>query len=206
LTFLFAKQTTEAVAAFGVASRIQTLLMIGILGVSTAITPFIAQNMGANKLSRINESIAFGGRASTYLGLLVCIILMIFIKPIAGIFSEDSQVVYYTSMYFYIVSVSYIFYGLFIITSSIFNGLQLPLNSMKIMLVKSIAFTIPSTIIGSYFGVIGIFIGISISNVLAGILSSYEIRKYFKKVNSELTNVNIWQEYKKDFKRMFNLK
>jgi Na+-driven multidrug efflux pump len=77
---------------------------------------------------------------------------------------------------------------------------------MKIMLVKSIAFTIPSTIIGSYFGVIGIFIGISISNVLAGILSSYEIRKYFKKVNSELTNVNIWQEYKKDFKRMFNLK
>ncbi|MBL4708238.1 MAG: MATE family efflux transporter [Flavobacteriales bacterium] len=206
LTFLFAKQTSEAVAAFGVASRIQTLLMIGVLGVSTAITPFIAQNMGANKQSRINKSIVFGGRASTYLGLLVCILLMIFIKPIASIFSEDIQVVHYTSMYFYIVSISYVYYGIFIITSSIFNGLKLPLNSMKIMLAKSIVLTIPLTIVGSYFGVTGIFIGISLSNILAGILAGYEMRKHFKKVNSELVNVNIWQEYKNDIKRIFNLK
>lgn len=204
LTFLFAKQASESVAAFGVASRIQTLLMIGILGVSTAITPFIAQNLGANKQKRIDESIAFGGRASTYLGLLVCILLLLFIKPIAGIFSDDSQVIQYTSMYFYIVSVSYIFYGLFIITSSIFNGLQLPLNSMKIMLVKSIAFTIPFTLIGSYFGVIGIFIGISLGNIFAGLLSAYEMRKHFKKENSALAKVNVWQEYKNDFKRAFS--
>ncbi len=203
LTFLFAKQATEAVAAFGVASRIQTLLMIGILGVSSAITPFIAQNMGAKKQSRIDESIAFGGRASTYLGLLVCILLMLFIKPIAGIFSNDGQVIYYTSKYFYIVSFSYIFYGLFIITSSIFNGLKLPLNSMKIMLTKSFALTVPLTLVGSYFGVTGIFIGLMLGNILAGLLASYEMRKQFEKMGSELAKVNIWKEYKNDFKRIF---
>ncbi len=205
LTFLFARQASAAVAAFGVASRIQTLLMIGILGVSTAITPFIAQNLGAKQHSRIDESIAFGGRASTYLGLLVCILLFLFIKPIAGIFSDDPSVVSYTDQYFYIVSISYIFYGLFIITSSIFNGLQLPLNSMKIVLVKSIAFTIPITLIGSYFGVTEIFIGISLSNILAGLLATYEMRKQFKKVNSELAKVNIWNEYTDDFKRLFRI-
>ncbi|MBL4650275.1 MAG: MATE family efflux transporter, partial [Aureispira sp.] len=152
LTFLFARETSTAVAAFGVASRIQTLLMIGILGVSTAITPFIAQNLGAKQHSRIDESIVFGGRASTYLGGLVCILLLLFIKPIVGIFSTDISVVNYAAQYFYIVSVSYIFYGLFITTASILNGLQLPLSSMKIVLVKSIAFTIPLTLIGSYFG------------------------------------------------------
>ncbi len=203
LTFLFAKQASTAVAAFGVASRIQTLLMIGILGVSTAITPFIAQNLGAKQHSRIDESIAFGGRASTYLGLLVCILLFIFIRPIAKLFSEDISVINYTAQYFYIVSFSYIFYGLFIITSSIFNGLQLPMNSMKIMLVKSVAFTIPLTLIGSYFGIAGIFIGISLGNILAGLLAAYEMRKQFKKGNSELAKVNIWQEYKNDFKRLF---
>ncbi len=203
LTFLFAKQTSEAVAAFGVASRIQALLMIGILGVSTAITPFIAQNKGANNQVRILESIAFGGRACTYLGLLVCIILMVFIKPIVAVFSDDQQIVNYASMYFYIVSVSYVFYGLFIITSSIFNGLQLPINSMRIMLVKSILFTIPFTIIGSFYGVVGIFVGIALSNVFAGLLASYEMRKYFKSIKSELININIWEEYKNDFKRLF---
>jgi putative MATE family efflux protein len=206
LTFLFAKQESTAVAAFGVASRIQMLLMIGILGVSTAITPFIAQNLGAKKHSRIDESIAFGGRASTYLGLLVCLLLFLFIKPIAAIFSEDSSVVNYTAQYFYIVSISYAFYGLFIITSSIFNGLQLPLNSMKIMLVKSIAFTIPLTLIGSYFGIIGIYVGISLGNILAGLLAAYEMRKYFKKVNSELAKVTLWKEYASDLKRLFSRK
>lgn len=205
LTFLFARQASTAVAAFGVASRIQTLLMIGVLGVSTAITPFIAQNLGAKQHSRIDESIAFGGRASTYLGLLVCILLLLFIKPIARVFSEDVSVVDYTAQYFYIISVSYIFYGLFIITSSIFNGLKLPLNSMKIMLVKSIVFTIPLTLIGSYFGIIGIFIGISLGNILAGLFAAYEMRKQFKKVNSELANVNILNEYKNDFKRIFRM-
>lgn len=205
LTFLFARQASEAVAAFGVASRIQTLLMIGILGVSTAITPFIAQNLGAKQHARIDESIAFGGRASTYLGLLVSVLLFLFIKPIARIFSDDISVVDYTAQYFYIVSISYIFYGLFIITSSIFNGLQLPMNAMKVMLVKSIAFTIPFTLIGSYFGVSGIFIGISLANILAGLLAAHEMRKQFKKVNSELIKVNVWSEYRNDFKRLFRL-
>lgn len=169
LTFLFAKQSVTSVAAFGVASRIETLLLIGILGVSTVITPFIAQNKGAKLQDRINESIAFGGRASTYLGLLVCVLLFLTIKPIAHIFSEDTSVVASTANYFYIVSASYIFYGLFVITSSIFNGLQLPLNSMKLMLLKSVLFTIPFTLIGSYFGVEAIYIG----NIAAGFLASY---------------------------------
>ncbi len=78
------------------------------------------------------------------------------------------------------------------------------MNSMRIMLISSIAFTIPLTLIGSYFGgVTGIYIGISIGNILAGLLAAREMRKQFKKVNSELAKVNIWQEYKNDFKRLF---
>ena len=205
LTFLFAKQSSEAVAAFGVTSRIQTLLMIGILGVSTAITPFIAQNIGAKKQSRVNESIVFGGKASIYLGIIVFFVLMVFIKPIATVFSKNTEVINYTSMYFYIVSGSYVFYGLFIITSSIFNGLQLPANSMKIMLVKSLLFTVPFTLIGAYFGVIGVFYGIFSANVFAGILTAYHMRKQLKKEGSDLAGVNIWNEHKKDFKQVLKL-
>ena len=74
--------------------------MIGILGVSTAITPFIAQNSGAKEQGRIEEAIAFGGKSSTYLGLLVAFLLFLFIQPIAGLFSESEEVIKYTSNYF----------------------------------------------------------------------------------------------------------
>ncbi|KAA3620984.1 MAG: MATE family efflux transporter [Bacteroidetes bacterium] len=205
LTFLLARQSSLAVAAFGVAGRIEILLMIGILGVSTAMTPFIAQNLGAKNKDRIEEAIAFGGRASTYFGLLVAVLLFIFIKPIAGIFSDNAEVVANTSYYFYIVSLSYISYGLFLITTSIFNGLQLPVNSLRISLVKSFLFTVPLTFIGSFWGTYGIFGGLALSNVLAGFYAARQMKKEFIRVNSSLKDVNVIDEYKKDFRRLIAL-
>ncbi|MCG8326069.1 MAG: MATE family efflux transporter [Chitinophagales bacterium] len=203
LTYLLAQQSSMAVAAFGVAGRIEMLLMIGILGVSTAITPFIAQNSGAKQVQRIEEAIAFGGKSSSYLGILVAILLFLFIKPIAGLFSDNQDILNYTAYYFYIVSLSYVSYGLYLITTSIFNGLQLPVNSLKITLIKSLAFTIPLTFIGSFWGIEGIFIGLSLSNILAGIYAGYEMRKEFRRVNSPLADVNVFQEYMNDFKRFY---
>ena len=201
LTYLLARQSSSVVAAYGVASRIEMLISIGILGVSTAITPFIAQNLGAQKKERINEAIVFGGRASTYIGLALFVVMMLFSRPIASIFSSDATVVGYTSTYFYIVSFSYVFYGLYLITSSIFNGLQLPLNSTKIMLVKS-AFFVIFTLLGSFWGVNGIFAGVAASNILGGVYASAEMKKEFVRTQSELAKVNVWQAYRNDFVKM----
>ena len=204
LTYLLAQQSSMAVAAFGVTGRIEMVVLIGILGVSTAITPFIAQNSGANQFGRTEEAIVFGGKASTYLGLLVAILLFVFIQPIASLFSENSEVIDYTMHYFYIIGGSYIFYGLYIITTSIFNGLQLPLNSLKITLIRSILFTIPFTFIGSLWGVYGIFVGLSLSNIAAGLYASKEMRKEFAKTNSSLARKNVINEYLKDVKRILH--
>jgi len=73
------------------------------------------------------------------------------------------------------------------------------------MVFKTALFTVPLTIAGSFWGVDGIFIGLSASNVLAGLYSGFEMRKQFKKVNSSLANVNVIQEYKNDFIRIANL-
>lgn len=202
LTFLLARQSSLAVASFGVAGRIEMLLMIGVLAVSTAVTPFIAQNLGAHKNDRIDGAIAFAGRASTYLGILIAIILYLFIQPIAGIFSDSPEVIGHTANYFYIVSLSYVLYGLFVVTTSIFNGLQMPLKSLRITAVKTLAFTVPLTLIGSYWGVEGIFIGLAVSNVGGGIYAAFEMRRDLKNVDSPLAKTNVWKEYAKDFKRV----
>lgn len=203
LIFLLARESQLAVAAFGIASRIETLLLIGILGVSTAITPFIAQNAGAGKQVRIDESIAFGGKASTYLGLLVALVLCFTIEPVARLFTDNVEVIGTTANYFYLMSFSYVFYGLFLVTTSIYNGLKLPTNSLRITLTKTGMFTVPFTLIGSFWGVTGIFIALACSNVAAGIYSSVEMKKTFRKANSPLAEVNIWKAYIKDLKIIF---
>ncbi len=198
ITFLLATQSAKAVAAYGVASRIEMLLLIGIMGVSTAITPFIAQNAGAGKKERIDEAIAYGGRASTYIGLLVAVLLLVFIHPIASLFSTDASVVHLTTRYFQWISFTYVFYGLFVITTSVFNGLQLPFNSLKIMLIKTLLFTLPLTFVGSYYGVVGIFAGIALGNVLGAWYAAKTMKTQMKKLNSRLAEVRVLSEYKKD--------
>ncbi len=198
ITFLLGREAATAVAAYGVAGRIETLLLIGILGISTAVTPFIAQNLGARKHLRIDEAIVFGGKASVYLGLLLFVFLMIFIEPIATLFSSDGQVIEYTVIYFSIVGISYVYYGLYLITSSIFNGLQLPVNSLRIMLVKTFLFTVPLTLIGAYFSVSGIFIGLSLSNIFGGIYARREMRTQLRKAGSSLAQRSPLADYKTD--------
>ncbi len=206
LTIMLAQISELAVAAFGVASRIEMLLMIGVLSVSTAMTPFIAQNAGAGEQSRINQAIVFGGKASTYLGIIIAVLLFLFVKPIAGIFSDDLEVISYTSNYFYIVSASYAFYALYLITTAIFNGLTQTVKSLKISLVKSFVFTIPLACLGSLWGVMGIFIGLALSNVLAGIYASTSMHKYFKNTHSNLEHVNVVQAHLNDIKGLFSKK
>ncbi len=203
ITWLLGNQDPAAVAAYGVAGRIETLLMIGIMGVSTASTPFIAQNVGAKNVARVDQAIVFGGKAAFYLGGLVIILLFLFIKPIVSLFSADATIISYASSYFYIVSGSYILYGLYLITASIFNGLQMPNKALKIMAVKTFLFTLPLAYAGSFIGIHGIFIGIAISNVAGGIYARLEMRKELKRVNSSLVKRNPFMDMLNDFKMIF---
>jgi Na+-driven multidrug efflux pump len=92
---------------------------------------------------------------------------------------------------------------LYLITTSIFNGLELPLNSLKITLIKSVALSLPLTLIGSFWGVEGIFIGLALSNVLAGVYAAREMRREFVRSDSPLAKVNVWKEYGRDVKKVF---
>ena len=47
---LVSSHGSEAVAAFGVGLRIESLATVGIIAISSSLTPFIGQNLGANKL------------------------------------------------------------------------------------------------------------------------------------------------------------
>ncbi len=199
LTYLLAKESAMAVAAFGVSGRIEMLLLIGVLAISTAITPFIAQNSGAKLYQRIDEAIVFAGKASIYLGVLIAIILYVFIDAFAGIFTEDSQVIDFTSSYFYIVSLSYVSYAFYLVTTSILNGLQKTGKSLKITVMKSFLFAVPLTIAGSYWGVIGIFSGLAISNVLSGVYAMNVMRQEIKNMKSSLVESNISKDILSDF-------
>ena len=54
----------EAVAAFGVATRIEAFALVIMMALSSAINPFIGQNLGAGKFARVTEGVRFVNKSA----------------------------------------------------------------------------------------------------------------------------------------------
>ncbi|MEM6930795.1 MAG: MATE family efflux transporter [Myxococcota bacterium] len=81
-----------AVAAYGVGFRLEQLLLLPALGVTSALLPIVSQNMGARKLDRVRE--AFWGSIRTGLTLMAAGAALIWLLgPFAvGAFSASPEV------------------------------------------------------------------------------------------------------------------
>lgn len=166
----------EVVAAYGVGGRLDMLWIVVVLSLSTMLTPFVGQNMGAGFHQRVHTAIRYSLLFSLAWQGLVWL-LLIFVGPsIAHFFTTSVSTAHYLTQYLWILPASYGFAGMTMISSSVFNGLHQPKQAALITFVRLIIFYLPLTYIGTYFGPIGAFFGMALSNVLSGLFSAFLLK------------------------------
>ena len=200
ITYLAARSGPAVVAGFGVAQRIETLGLVGVSAVTLAIVPFVAQNHGAGLRARVDAAIAFTGKTAVYWGGGLFILLVVFAEPIAAFFSDDAAIIDATKLYFYVVAASYAPYGIVMMTAAVFNGLQLPKRALNVLLVKTLVLTAPLAIAGSFLGAFGVFLAISISNLLGAIYAAWIMRRVLRATASSLVDRRAIDDYVADFR------
>ncbi|MBL4799919.1 MAG: hypothetical protein JKY50_21170 [Oleispira sp.] len=215
-----------AVAAYGLVIRIESLGLVGILALSVIMTPFIAQNYGALSndqassdqttgdqvaMQRLDQAIAYSGRITVYWGLLFYSLMLFLIEPLVALFTDNTEIIQHSKNYFYIVGISLPAFGLLLITTSFFNGVQQGKRSLQLTLVKSLLLTIPLAIAGFYIAdVLGIWFGIAIANIIGAAYAGRLLNNWLIKNNSALVDkkVNekvghkVWQDYVSDLKSL----
>ncbi|OUS04768.1 hypothetical protein A9Q81_05715 [Gammaproteobacteria bacterium 42_54_T18] len=170
LTRLISQYGEAAVAGYGVGTRIESLAMVVIMALSSVMTPFVAQNYGAGKQLRIKESLRVALIFTVCWELFITLVLLATAKPIAQIFNNDITVIETTALFLWIVPISYGFQGMVMVICSSLNALQRPAIGMSINCIRLFALSIPFAYIGDdVLGLKGIFIGISIANIIAGL-------------------------------------
>ncbi|MEM7651139.1 MAG: MATE family efflux transporter [Pseudomonadota bacterium] len=166
---ILASQGAEAVAAFGVASRVEALALLVVIALSIGMAPIIGQNWGARKFKRVHQTINLAIAFNIAWSALIAVILALLAKPIASSFSDDPLVVEYTVLFFWIVPFSYGIGNLVFGWSSAFNAMGKPQKAFVMIVVKSLVMTIPAVFIGGWlYGIKGIFGAIALSNIVAG--------------------------------------
>lgn len=192
----------NAVAAYGIVTRIESLGLTGILALSVVMTPLVAQNFGAKRYQRLDQVIAYAGRMTVYWGLLFYLLMLLFNAQLVGIFTKNAEIIAYSQRYFYIVGLSLPAFGLLLISTSFFNGVQQGSASLKLTLIKSLGLTIPLTIAGAFIGLSAVWAGLALANILAALYAGKILNKWLQDNNSELVGRVIWKDYVADFKHL----
>ncbi|MEL6166809.1 MAG: MATE family efflux transporter, partial [Cyanobacteria bacterium J06628_3] len=103
ITSLLAGFGAEAVAAFGVASRIESLAMIALIALSASMAPFVGQNWGAKKYARVGKALQLSFVFCVIWGLIGAAILAVSAPTLVAFFNQNPDVVRIASQYLWIV-------------------------------------------------------------------------------------------------------
>ena len=107
ITKLAAGYGTAAVAAMGVASRIEMFSLMIPMTVGIPLIPFIAQNYGARRMDRIRKARKGTMTFAALYGIFIALLLIIFARPMARLFSAETAVIDILCSYIYITSMGY---------------------------------------------------------------------------------------------------
>ncbi len=156
-----------AVAAFGAASRIDTLVSMPAVAMSMAIASLTGQNLGANKSENIKEVLKWGLIMTSIVTFIISIISIAIPKEILYIFVKDKEVINFGIDYLRIVGIGYVIFSSVIVVNGVINGSGKTMSTLKITVFALWIIRVPLAFIltRTSLGVKGIWVAILISFV-----------------------------------------
>ena len=170
-----------AVAAFGVAVKIEMLVFTVIMALASALIPIVGQNWGARNIFRVRESLKISNEFSLLWGFISFVFLGVLAIFLGNIFGKDTEVARNITFYLWILPISYGLRGCAFLAPSVFNAMNKPLVAIKLNFIRVFVFYLPLAMIGSWIsGLVGLFLGLCLANLCAGIFSIFIGRKFLR--------------------------
>jgi putative MATE family efflux protein len=159
----------EAVAGFGVASRLEALTLLAMMALSGAMTPFVGQNFGARRLDRVQDGVKFAYRFSLMYGVGMAAVMLLFGGFITDLFGLEGKAKDTALLQMHIVPLSYLALGCGMTVNGALNALGKPMAAMWVSMSRTIAVYAPlAWVLSQFFGIIGIFIAAASANFISG--------------------------------------
>ncbi|WP_368206197.1 MATE family efflux transporter [Aeromonas sp. s5] len=183
LMTIFAGLGTEVVAAYGAASRVEALLLIVMMALSSVLAPFISQNCGAGNPARAKAALQLCMRFALRFQLAVYALTWLLAPFIADLFSDHPQVVRLIVLYLHLVPIGYGFQGMVMLLASALNGVRASSISFLFNGLRLFVFLLPGAWLGAKLGgEQGIYLGILLANLAAGTLAWWYARHRFEQL------------------------
>lgn len=166
---ILANIDANAVAAYGVGIRIESLMLIAMLALSSSLMPFLAQNIGAQQYERAKNALLGSAKFSMLNQFVLYIVVALLAHPIANLFSNDDAVIQYIVIFLYLVPFTYGALGIVIILANALNAYNRAGSSLLLNITRLFFVMLPMVWLGKeLLGVTGVFAAIAIGHILMG--------------------------------------
>ena len=103
---------TPAVAAYNVASNLQSFINTPNMGVGGAVSILVGQNMGAHKIDRASRSVWLGAAILEGFLIICGIVVLVMARQIVSLFNSDPAVISLGADFLRIMTIAYLVLGL----------------------------------------------------------------------------------------------
>ena len=143
ITAMLAKYGPETVAGFGVASRVESLVLVMFYALSAVIGPFVGQNISANRPDRIFRALRLCTIFCIGSGFGIALLLALSGSWVPSLFSDDAEVTGVGTLFLLIVPISYGAYGMVMVMNASFNGMGKPMPAVYISIARMAVIYVP---------------------------------------------------------------
>ena len=172
ITAMLARYGPEAVAGFGVASRVEALTLVLFYALSAVIGPFVGQNIAAGKADRIFEALRLCTIFCVTTGFVIAALLAFSGAWLPTLFSDNPEVTDVSTKFLMIAPISYGAYGMVMVMNASFNGMGKPMPAVHISVARMALIYIPLAFVAErFFGITGIFVAYAFANIVSGVIA-----------------------------------
>ena len=140
-----------AVAGYGSATRIEQVFLLPVLGINTAIITIIAQNYGANYITRVKETYFTSIKYGVSIMVISGIIIFLSADLIPTFFSNNPDVISYGSQYLKISAFIIPAYPIFFLSNGFFMALKKSEIAMLNNILRNVLIPITVFYLARYF-------------------------------------------------------
>lgn len=141
----------DAMAAFGIGNRINSLLFLPCMGLGMGLTSIVGQNLGANNINRIKEAVKTSVIITIIFSVFSILLIYAFDQYIISFFTSDNNIKKMSLDYLSLISLSIPGLGLMQILISIYQGASHTKIAMFITMSRLWLFRLPMIIFFQHF-------------------------------------------------------
>jgi MATE family, multidrug efflux pump len=181
-TTIVSSHGTEAVAAWGVAIRLEFFSIILILALTMSVPPLVGRYFGANDIANVNLTARLAMRCILVGQVSLAIVFALSAALIGNTLSTDPHVSKILSTFLVIVPLSYAPLGICMLAISISNAINQQARALTISFQRLFICYLPCLAIGSHLGGMdGLMLGVFVGNCAAGLIAYRSYRTAIKK-------------------------